>query len=508
MHKDNKAHHNIQFVLDGTLFKVADVEPTRTLLDYLREDLQRTGTKEGCAEGDCGACTVVVGELEADGKNVSLRTTNACLQCLPTLDGKQLFTVESLSKDLQTLHPVQQVMVDNHASQCGFCTPGFVMSLFWLYKNQKQTSYNELLQVLSGNICRCTGYRPILDAGLAMHGSGAGQESWLCTPGNDTSQEQNTLDMLQAVDRSSSLELLQTSCGTPCYIAPVELYELAEQFKINPDATLLSGGTDIGIWITKAFKKFPLLIYTGKVGELKQIDINETSIEIGSAVTLTEAIPVLLQDYPELEDFFNRFASLPIRNLATLGGNICNASPIGDSMPVLLSLGAELKLRRGSSTRTFPLHEFYLDYQKTAMLSGEFLESIIVPRREQNSIFASYKISKRFDQDISAVCASFYLQKNSSGEHKINIAYGGVAAIPKRAYATEEFINNNALNASNTRQALDVLKTEFTPLSDMRASAAYRSQVSENLLYRFLQGALQKRSASKLISVRDYQHES
>ena len=504
MYQDKKPHNNIQFVLDGALYEVDDVEPTRTLLDYLREDLQRTGTKEGCAEGDCGACTVVVGDVNADGENVSLHTANACLQCLPTLDGKQLFTVESLSSDPRNLHPVQKALVDEHASQCGFCTPGFVMSLFWLYKSRTQTNYDELLQVLSGNICRCTGYRPILDAGLVMHERYAGQsspESWMATPGNATQQSPHIIELLNSATRSTSLELCEKQTGSLRYLAPRELDELADLYLNQPDATLLAGGTDIGIWITKAYREFSLLIYTGKVNALKQITVDDKNIEIGGAVTFTEAIPALLQDFPELEDFLNRFASLPIRNLATLGGNICNASPIGDSMPVLLSLGASLKLRRGKNCRVLPLHEFYLDYQKTALQSSEFLESICIPRRTKNSKFASYKISKRFDQDISAVCASFYLQEKHDGTHKITIAYGGVAAIPKRAYATEEFVNKNTLTSFIVNQALEVLDSEFTPLSDMRASANYRAQVSKNLLYRFLQ-------TENTISVRAYQNES
>lgn len=493
-------------MLDGAVHEASNVEPTTTLLEYLREDLRRTGTKEGCAEGDCGACTVVVGELEPNANKVSLFTANACLQCLPTLDGKQLFTVESLGEYPDSLHPVQQSMVDKHASQCGFCTPGFVMSLFWLYKSQTRTNYNELLRVLSGNICRCTGYRPILDAGLAMHAYESEREDWLNVPGNDTPQDQHTLQLLSSLDTGTSLALRKSPTDGINYLAPVDLSELAGQYQKHPDATLLAGGTDIGIWITKTFRKFPMLIHTGRVAVLKQISITSKSIEIGSAVTLTQLIPTLLQEFPELDDFLNRFASLPIRNLATLGGNICNASPIGDSMPVLLSLGTELKLRKGNTTRTMALNEFYLDYQKTALQSGEFLESISIPRRAKGSKLGSYKISKRFDQDISAVCASFYLQNHDTGERKIRIAYGGVAAIPKRAYATEEFINRNPINPLNIAKALEILATEFTPLSDMRASAGYRSQVSENLLSRFLQRIWQGETDTRLISVRDYQH--
>lgn len=498
-------HQQIQFVLDGELIQPKDVAPTRTLLDYLREDLRRTGSKEGCAEGDCGACTVVIGELH--NNKLQLHTANACIQCLPTLDGKQLFTVESLSDEAGNLHPVQQALVDSHASQCGFCTPGFVMSLFWLYKNQTKTNLDELRRVLSGNICRCTGYRPILEAGVNMYDpalleSTQENASWMHTPGSSRSPDAQALNMLKAMDLDSSLELIHTESDSPGYLAPTELSELATIYKSNPEATLLAGGTDIGIWITKMFKSFSLLIYTGKVQALTKITTTAEHIEIGSAVTITQVMPVLLKSFPELDDLFNRFASLPIRNLATLGGNICNASPIGDSMPILLCLDTQLKLRNGDSCRSIPLKDFYLDYQKTALQPGEFLESICIPLRPANTQVASYKVSKRFDQDISAVCAAFCLSE------QIKIAYGGVAAIPIRAYKTEEFLNSRPLSEDTIAAAVAMIREEFQPLSDMRASADYRREVTGNLLQRFLYAVLEKNSDSTAMGIRDYTYEA
>lgn len=459
----------IRFILDGEVVSVENVEPARSVLQYLREDLNRTGSKEGCAEGDCGACTVVIAEV-VDGK-VHYRAVNACIQFLSTLDGKALFTVESLKQADGSLHPVQQSLVDYHGSQCGFCTPGFVMSLFALYQNGENPDRVTLDDVLSGNLCRCTGYRPIIEAGMHMHDYPA-----------ITENEPLLLEALNALKTGQDLHI-QSVAGD--FHAPSSLASLAEIYLQNPTACILAGGTDVGLWVTKQLRELPEVIYLGNVPELQDIKQTATGIEIGAAVTLEDAFSVLTISFPELSEFFRRFASMPVRNAGTLVGNIANGSPIGDSMPVLICLGASVKLRKGSETREMLLQDLYLDYQKNAMQVGEFVESVTIPTRDSALILRSYKLAKRFDQDISAVCAAFAIRLDNDKATDIKIAFGGMAAIPKRAGQTEAFLTGKNWDEETVQQGMDMLKQDFQPMSDMRASAAYRRQVSANLLYRF-----------------------
>ena len=439
------------------------------MLQYLREDLFRTGSKEGCAEGDCGACTVVI--AEAIGEQIQYRAVNACIQFLPTLDGKALFTVESLKQVDGSLHPVQQSLIDYHASQCGFCTPGFVMSLFALYQHSKKPSRETLNDVLSGNLCRCTGYRTIIEAGLNMHDYDAVKQD-----------EQLLLEQLQALQIDDDVHL-QTSGGE--YYAPTSLTALADIYQQFPQATILAGGTDVGLWVTKQLRELPVVIYLGNVKALQQINETTAGIEIGAAVSLEDAFKSLSKPFPELGELFRRFSSMPVRNAGTLVGNIANGSPIGDSMPALICIGARVKLRLGSETRELDLADLYIDYQQDAMQAGEFVESVIVPTRDVDLLLRSYKLSKRFDQDISAVCAAFSLKLDGDRVKHITIAYGGMAAIPKRASQTEKFLLGKAWDEQAVKQAMPLIAQDYTPLSDMRASASYRSQGATNLLYRF-----------------------
>src|SRR5205814_1022041 len=428
----------VRFVLDGEVVTVGDVEPTRTVLNFLREDLGRTGTKEGCAEGDCGACTVVVGELAGDG--VRFRAINSCIQFVPTLDGKELITVESLQGDDGALHPVQQALVDCHGSQCGFCTPGFVMSLFALYKSAHRPSRREINDVLAGNLCRCTGYRPIVDAACRMYeyGDAAGtkHEHWMncsfasLSDAQPSASEREMIERLRSIERRDTLFLTH---GNRTYFAPSSLADLAALHEAHPDARVLAGGTDVGLWVTKQQRKLSTVIYVGNVAELQRIETTQDAIHVGAAASLTDAFAALVAHYPQLDEVCRRFASPPIRNAGTLGGNIANGSPIGDSMPVLMALGATLTLRRGAHTRDLPLDEFYVGYQKTALEPGEFLERVNIPLRDADAIVRSYKISKRFDQDISAVCAGYCLHVSDGVVRDARIAYGGLAAMPKRA---------------------------------------------------------------------------
>ncbi len=465
--------NNPRFLLDGKLIELDRVEPTRTVLQYLREDLLRMGSKEGCAEGDCGACTVVIAELLGDA--LEYRAVNACIQFLPTLDGKALFTVESLKADDGSLHPVQQSMVDYHGSQCGFCTPGFVMSMFALYmnnnKNNPAPTRAEIDDALSGNLCRCTGYRSIIDACIHMY-------DYPVPPGNDA----QIIEQLRGLQRQQgmSLELEQAR-----YYAPATVDELASLYQQNPHARILAGGTDVGLWVTKQLRELPLLIYLGNVAELRQLTLKQDSIEVGAAVTLNDAAAEITRQYPELTDMFRRFASVPVRNAGTLVGNIANGSPIGDSMPALMVLDTRLKLRQGTMMREMPLADLYLDYMKNVLQAGEFIEAIEIPLRKESILLRCYKLSKRFDQDISAVCMAIALRLDGDSITEIRIALGGMAAIPKRATLTEQLLNGSKWDESTVTAAMQKLAEDFAPLSDMRASADYRSRATANLLYRF-----------------------
>src|SRR5439155_7385755 len=428
----------IRFVLDGEVVTVRDVDPTRTVLNFLREDLGRTGTKEGCAEGDCGACTVVVAEL--DGPGVRFRAINSCIQFLPTLDGKELLTVESLKGDDDTLHPVQRAMVDCHGSQCGFCTPGFVMSLFALYKSAQKPTRAEINDTLAGNLCRCTGYRPIVEAAEKMYDYGKDGENkhehWMnCSFASEGSAEtsEGEREMIERLSAIRRRDTLTVAHGQKLYCAPATLTDLAAIRDMYLDARVLAGGTDVGLWVTKQHKDLATLIYLGNVAELKRIDVTGSHVEVGAGVSLTDAAPVLARHYPDLGELYRRFASPPIRNAGTLGGNIANGSPIGDSMPALITLGTTLVLRKGRTTRELPLDEFYLGYQKTALQPGEFVERIRIPLPAPDRHFRTYMFSKRFDQDISAVCAAYCLELEGTRVSGIRIAYGGMAATPKRA---------------------------------------------------------------------------
>ncbi len=468
------SHGHIQFILDGKVVSVGDLAPTVTLLEFLREKLGRTGTKEGCAEGDCGACTVVIGELAA-GK-VTYRAINSCIRFLPTLDGKEIVTVENLKSARGKLHPVQQAMVDYHASQCGFCTPGFVMSLFGLYLNEAAPQRDDVVRALSGNLCRCTGYRPIIDAGCRMNGY-TDPASWSRAYARDTKR----YEALEAIAATDTVSL----DGGAGYRAPVSIDELARLCEANPQALLLAGGTDIGLWVTKQLRDLPMLIYTGNVAELRHVREGGNALEIGAAVSLTDAYAAIVARYPMLEELADRFGSPPVRNSGTFGGNVANGSPIGDSMPFLLVLGATVKLRRAGSERELPLEDFYLGYQKKALQTGEFVEAVRIPLSPAGRRFASYKISKRFDQDISALCGAYAVDLEDGRIARARIAYGGMAAVPKRAAHAEAALTGQPWSHAAMEAALPALALDYAPMTDMRASAEYRMTVAQNLLLRF-----------------------
>ena len=474
----------IRFIFAGELVEIRNPDPTRTVLQYLREDLGKIGTKEGCAEGDCGACTVAIAEVDRSGKRLQVRAINSCIQFLPTLDGKELITVECLRRSDGSLHPVQQSMVDYHGSQCGFCTPGFIMSLFALYKNNPEPSRREIDDALAGNLCRCTGYRPIIEAAQKMYGYPAFKDNWLDQPytAKIGVQEKKKISFLKSAARSA---MLTVDNGKRKFISPRNVEELASLFESHPAAVILAGGTDVGLWVTKQHQDLETVIYTGNVKELAALNVSKTHIDIGAAVSLSDAMLPIIEHYPEFEELFLRFASPPIRNAGTLGGNIANGSPIGDTMPALMVVDTMLVLRRGGQSRELSLSDFYVDYQKTALEPGEFLERILVPLRRDDTQVQSYKVSKRFDQDISAICGAYALRCSTTGIEEIRIAYGGLAVVPKRAVKCEAELKGRRWNDDAVQAGIEALSKDFNPISDMRSTADYRRTVCGNLLKRF-----------------------
>ena len=448
----------IQFLMNGRIH-TENLPADTTVLQYLRRNAGRCGTKEGCASGDCGACTVVLAEPQGDA--LSYRTVNACLTFMPAVHGKQLITVEDL-KHRGELHHVQQAMVDNHASQCGFCTPGFVMSLFALEKQQQTFSVAQTQHALSGNLCRCTGYRPIMDAAKAI--CDAPQ------PDQFDADARLTLDKLRAISGTGE---------------PVSIDELAERYLAQPDARLVAGGTDLALEVTQRYQRLPELISLSHIPGLKVITLTGQAIHIGAAAPLSDCMPVLHDEFPEFGELLERFASQQIRNQGTFGGNIANGSPIGDGGPVLLALGASLLLRRGAEQRELPLDKFFLGYRKTALQPGEFIEQIRIPR---NSGVARqlriYKVSKRLEDDISAVCAALHIEVQKGVVIHARVAFGGMAEVAKRAISCEAQLLGQPWQTATIERACQALELDYTPISDFRASREYRMQVAKNLLRR------------------------
>ena len=479
--------NTVRFVLDGQIVRVPDAVPTRTVLEFLRNDLGRTGTKEGCAEGDCGACTVVLGELAPGGKRIEYRAVNSCIRFLPTLDGKELVTVESLAAAGGSAHPVQQAMVDRHASQCGFCTPGFVMSLFALYLARPAAKRDDVVDALSGNLCRCTGYRPIIEAGCHM-GEYAAPSKW----SRDDAQSAERVELLRSIQRRGTVDAARAgasprgaSLALPGYRAPRTVDELASALLTEPMSLILAGGTDVGLWVTQHLRDLPPIVYIGDVAELNTITTTREGLRIGAAVPLSTAWPALVKAHPSLAEQARRFASPPIQNSATLCGNIANASPIGDSMPALIALGAHLELRKGARTRTIALEDFYLAYQKKDLAPGEFVVSVTIPPAHPEILFASYKLAKRFDQDISSVCTAFAVTTQDGIVVNARLAFGGMAATPKRAPGAESALIGQPWSLESCEAAIRALADDFQPLTDLRASDDYRLQAAGNLLKRF-----------------------
>ncbi|PWW10969.1 xanthine dehydrogenase small subunit [Mangrovibacter plantisponsor] len=480
----------ITFLHNRKRTTLRDIDPDTTVLNWLRGPAGCPGTKEGCASGDCGACTVVVGEAQ-QGKMV-WKTANSCLMLVSQLQGRQLITVEDLARG-QQLHPAQQTLADHHGSQCGFCTPGIVMSMFALQKNAPGADRHAIEQHLGGNLCRCTGYRPIIEAAHALCQS----------PDNDQFQADSAaiaqqLAQITAEEQSATSEL--AGDGHHCLI-PKNIADLARLYQQYPQAHLLAGGTDLALQITQFYRPLPLLISLNHVKELSTITVTDTMITLGATARLADIGRELQGDIPAFSEMLTRFASCQVRNQATLAGNLANASPIGDGAPMLLALGASLTLQCGEQQRELSLDDFFLDYRKTALAPGEFIRAIHIPRVTVSPSFQAWKVSKRREDDISTVFGAFNLHHQQEVITSARVAFGGMAAVPARALACEAALCGKPLSETTLAAACSALDKDFSPLSDFRGTSGYRLQVAKNLLRRYFMSQLQ---GSDLVEVSQY----
>ncbi len=479
--------NTVRFVLDGRIVEAQGERRTTTVLDYLREQLHRTGTKEGCAEGDCGACVVMVGELDEAGTAVKYVPVNACIQLLPSLDGKSLKTVESLKKADGSLHPVQEEMVKCHGSQCGFCTPGIVMSLVNLVQVLPQPSRQQITDSLSGNLCRCTGYKPIIDAAAKA-----------CERKSELQiDDRADVPLLKEIARSKTPTLsldgeiivqpvVRTRKGNE-FVSPATLAEVADYLVKHPTTTLLAGSTEIGLQVNKQFKRPDHIMYLGNVAELRQVSQTPQAWRIGAAVSLTTVEHLIADAYPDFAEVLRRFGSPPIRSTATLAGNIANGSPIGDSMPCLMALGATLLLRRGDKTRRVALDQFYTGQKRNVLQAGEFIEAIELPKPVAGQVFRAHKVSKRFEQDISATCAAITYALKGGKLSGVKLAYNGLAPSPCRAPKLEALLEGKAPSEVKAADLDAAIAASFVARDGLRATWAYRALVARNLVLEFIE---------------------
>ena len=458
--------NTIKFIFENKIKQIQNPDPNETILNYIRLKLKKTGTKEGCAEGGCGACTVVIGELKKN--NIVYKAINSCISFTTSLEGKQLLVVEDLKLKNGSLHPVQSAMVNYHGSQCGFCTPGFVMSLFSMYKNN--TSYDKKIieESISGNLCRCTGYRPIIDAAKSLKNIKSDQFE---------KNKFKTITLLKKI-RPKNIFIKNENKR---YFAPRTVNELKKIIKKYPNLDFLSGGTDLSLVVTKQRKDLENIIYLNSIDELNYIKENNKYIEVGATTSLIRFEQFIKKYYSDFNIILKRYGSVQIRNVATMAGNIATASPIGDSLPLLLSLDASIVLESFNTRTILPLKNFFVGYRKTRLKKGQFISSIRIPIFKKN-IFKAYKISKRIDDDISSVCASFNLSIVNKKIKNIKIAYGGMAAVPKRAIYCEKILLNSNFSEDIIFKAQKSLEKDFQPIDDMRASKNYRMEIAKNLL--------------------------
>ena len=465
-----KTRSDIRFLLNGAEMRLERVKAHETLLDFLRLNQRLTGTKEGCAEGDCGACTVLVGRL--DGGTLRYEPVNACIRFLATVDGCHVVTIEHMRGADGGLHPVQQAMVEHHGSQCGFCTPGIVMALYALWMAKPAPNEAEVEEALQGNLCRCTGYEPIVRAAMRAGEHGVPSGDALVAERADVTARLASL-------RDGARVVLEDG-----YL-PADVDDFAALYEEHPEATIVAGATDVGLWVTKFLREISPAIFIGHLEGLREIEAGKDEIRIGAGASYSDAAPELLEAFPHLAAYWSRIAGWQVRNAGTIGGNIANGSPIGDTPPVLIALGAQLVLRRGAARRELPLEAFFHEYGKQDRTKGEMVEAVIVPRAAPGQHLAAYKISKRRDEDISSVAAGFAVTVENGAISAARLAFGGMAGVPKRAERAEAALVGARFEAASFEAAAEALRGDFEPLSDWRASAGYRMLAAQNLIRRF-----------------------
>ena len=458
--------NTIEFILNNKIHRISNPDPNETILNFVRLKLKKTGTKEGCAEGGCGACTIVLGELI--NNNIQYKAINACIAFLPTINGKQLILVEDLVSEDGKLHPVQNAMVKFHGSQCGFCTPGFVMSMFAMYKNNKSFNDEIINEALSGNLCRCTGYRPIIDAAKSLNK--------IIDNDKFIKYKKKIVSLLKKI----KVKNIEIKNENKKYFAPKTIIELKKIIKNHPEAKFLSGGTDLSLEVTKARKEIEKIISLNSIKELDFIYNKKNEIEVGAGTSLLKFEKYIKKYYLDFDSILKRYGSVQIRNVGTIAGNIATASPIGDTLPLLLALDAKIILD-GKKKEIIPINKFFISYRKTRLKKGQFIFSVKIPLYKKN-IFKAYKISKRFEDDISSVCGSFNIEIDKNRIKKIKIAYGGMSEIPKRAKNTEKSLINSNFTEKIFYKAIKNLEKDYKPIDDMRASKSYRMEVAKNLL--------------------------
>ncbi len=470
-----ETRNSVRFLLNDKLVELSDLPATQTLLDFLRIERRLRGTKEGCAEGDCGACTVLVGRL-TDGQ-LTYESVNACIRFVGSLDACHVVTVEALAGTDGTLHPVQKAMVDTHASQCGFCTPGFVMSLYGLWMHNPNPAVRDIEKALQGNLCRCTGYAAIIRAAESVSARGNANNDPL------VAERARVIEQLQTLKDGKRVEV---GVGKERLVLPANVDDFATFMEANPGATIVAGSTDVGLWVTKFMREIGPVVFTSHLDELRLISMDDEGLKLGAGVSYTDAYPVITRIFPDLTELWNRIGGEQVRNMGTIGGNVANGSPIGDTPPALIGLGASVLLRKGQNRRSVLIEKFFIEYGKQDRLPGEFVEAIHIPYLKQGELFAVYKISKRLDEDISSVCGAFKVTLDSHGTVEAAvIAFGGMAGTPKRAAAIEQALIGSPWHDETIEQAMAAFAMDFTPLTDWRASADYRLLTARNLLRRF-----------------------